>query len=107
MAYGKVIFEHPVTKAVKEAPVGFSWTTLFFGFFPPLFRGDVKWTLIIFVFALLTLGVCDLVFCFIYNRLYAKDLISNGFKAKSTQGRVSMDNASALLKMPVPHFENE
>ena len=105
MAYGTVVFEHPMTKAVKEAPIGFSWTMLFFGFFPPLFRGDIKWMLITFVLVCLTFGVSDLLFCFMYNRLYVKDLVSKGFKAKNAYGGVTLDSASAVLKMSVPRLE--
>jgi hypothetical protein len=32
MAYTSIMFENPNTGAIKEAPVGFSWTTLFLGF---------------------------------------------------------------------------
>ncbi|GMX66654.1 hypothetical protein Elgi_59260 [Paenibacillus elgii] len=45
---------------VKERKVGFSWTTLFFGFFPVLFRGDWKWAIIQFVAAGCTLHINDL-----------------------------------------------
>ena len=38
---------------VKECKVGFSWTILLFGFFPPFFRGDWKWGLIQLVLAFL------------------------------------------------------
>ena len=39
---------------VRTAKVGFSWTVFFFGFFVPIFRGDVKWTVIMFVASVLT-----------------------------------------------------
>ncbi len=52
---------------VKECKVGFSWTTLFFGLFVPLLRGDFKWSAIMFILACLTFGLSWLVMPFIYN----------------------------------------
>ena len=40
MASDVIYFENPNTGARREAPVGFSWTVLFFGGFVPLVRGD-------------------------------------------------------------------
>lgn len=82
---------HPLTGMVKEAPTGFSWTTLFFGIFPALFRGDVKWGLIMLLLAFLSLGLSWLIFPFIYNGLYLKGLIESGYKmaSVSTDGVVA------------------
>lgn len=65
---------------VKECKVGFSWTILLFGFFPPFFRGDWKWGLIQLVLAFFTGGLSNLVFCFIYNKIYINSLLQQGFK---------------------------
>lgn len=69
--------ENGVTKTVKN---GFSWTTLFFGCFVPLIRGDVKWFLISILAAFITLGFSWLVFPFFYNKLYINDLKNAGYR---------------------------
>lgn len=105
MAYTSIMFENPNTGAIKEAPVGFSWTTFFFGFFPPLFRGDWKWAIIMLILAVITFGLSNLVFIFIYNKLYIKDLIGSGFKAKSIASG-NMDFAASKLGIQIPKLES-
>lgn len=105
MAYTSIIFKNPITGAMKEAPVGYSWTSLFFGFFPALFRGDWKWAVIQFIIQLCTFGLSAIVFSFIYNKLYIRDLIGAGFKAQSIASN-DMAFASAKVGMQIPMLEN-
>jgi len=86
MAYAKIVFEHPVTKEIKETPVGFSWSTLFLGVFVPIYRGDWKWAIIMSLSGLITFGVSWIFFPFIYNKLYIKELIHKGYKVKEVLG---------------------
>lgn len=79
MAYTEIVMQNPATQAVKSAPIGFSWTVLFFGFLPPLFRGDIKWGLIILLFWLLSAGLTNIVFSFIYNKLFVKEMMAEGY----------------------------
>lgn len=75
------------TGVIKKAPTGYSWTTFFFGFFPALFRGDLKWALITiiasFTLSFFTLGIGGLIYNIIfagfYNKLYIKELMSKRF----------------------------
>jgi len=104
MAYTSIIFKNPNTGSMKEAPVGFSWTTFFFGCFPALFRGDLKYGLLQFVIAIITMGFSNIVFGFIYNKFYIKDLIGQGFKAQSiASGDINF--ASAKIGMQIPMLE--
>lgn len=80
---------------MKEVKVGFSWTTFFFGFFVPLFRGDIKWAAIMFVATLIVGGVTGgvgsffigMLFCFMYNKFYTKDMLKKGFVPASEVDR--------------------
>ncbi|MBL4693364.1 MAG: hypothetical protein JKY92_08565 [Magnetovibrio sp.] len=83
MAYAKVNLKNEITGEMKVAPIGFSWTVLFFGPFPTLFRGDWKWFAIILISGTVTMGISSLVFMFIYNKLSLKDLLMKGYKATS------------------------
>ena len=102
MAYTKIVLENPKTGEIKEAPVGFSWTVLFFGFFPPLLRGDWKWAIIILLLAFVTMSLSGFVFMFIYNKLYIKELIAAGFKVKSVEiGTIDEISQKLGIKLPV------
>ncbi|WP_372881387.1 hypothetical protein [Psychromonas sp.] len=106
MAYATIVLENPKTGQVKEAPVGFSWTVLFFNFFPALFRSDWKWAIIMFLLASLTWGFSGLIFMFVYNKLHIKDLISNGYKVKSvSSGAGTVENISAKAGINLPTLE--
>lgn len=104
MAFTTIVFKNPHTGAIKEAPVGFSWTVFFFGFFPPLFRGDWKWAIIMALLGLFTLGLSNVVFMFIYNKLYIKELIGSGFKSQA-MAKEDVELLSAKVGMQIPTLE--
>ena len=64
---------------IKKVPLGFSWTTFFFGGFPALFRGDWLIGIVVIIANALTYGVVGLVMAFIYNKMYAKALFAKGY----------------------------
>jgi len=75
---------------IKEVPVGFSWTMFFFGPLVPLFRGDIKWTIIYLLVVLVTLplyGVGCIVLPFIYNKQYLLGLFERGYKPADEEAR--------------------
>lgn len=105
MAYAKLYFENPHTGQVREAPVGFSWTVFFFGCFPPLFRSHWSGFAILFIAALITFGISNVIFAFIYNKMYLKSLISEGFRVKS--GTVDLDFIQQKSDLVLPRVEDK
>lgn len=102
MAFDKLILKNPATGEIKQAPVGFSWTTLFFGLFPALIRADWKYGAIQFLVACVTFNLSQLVFPFIYNKLYIKDLVyKNGFKVTGTEkGNIAYASTKLGIELP-------
>ncbi|XJZ27758.1 DUF2628 domain-containing protein [Bacillota bacterium Lsc_1132] len=90
----------------KEVKVGFSWTTFFFGFFPALFRGDLKWAAILIVIELVlgsfTLGigawVSGVVFSFVYNKIYIKELIEKGYQPANEESKRLLEDNQIISK---------
>jgi hypothetical protein len=52
----KLLMEHPNTGIIKNAPVGFSWTTFFFGPIPALTRGDIIGAFVLLILFFIAFG---------------------------------------------------
>ncbi len=86
---------------VKEAPVGFSWTMLFFGPLDPLFRGDLKWTALFLLAVFVTLpfyGIGWVVLPFIYNKRYLINLFEQGYQPADEEARRVLVNAGIIAE---------
>lgn len=81
MAFAKVFLKNPRTGQMREAPIGYSWTMFFFGFFPPIFRGDWVAALILILLSCVLLFLPALVLSFFYNKMYLRRMINEGFEA--------------------------
>ncbi|AKG36750.1 hypothetical protein [Paenibacillus durus] len=101
----KVVLKNP-GGLTKEVKVGFSWTTFFFGFLPALFRGDLKWAIILLiiesVMGSFTLGVgavvTGIVFSFVYNKIYIKELIEKGYRPADDHSRAVLESRKILSR---------
>ena len=75
----KVALIHPQTGLIKSGFYGFSWTFLFFGWFVPLFRGELLIALLHFTITVITIGLWQIIFAFLYNKQYTSRLLEKGY----------------------------
>lgn len=80
----------------KEIKIGFSWTMFFFGFFVPIFRADWKWFFILLAANILLAPfelsfLATLIFCFLYNKLYARDLYNAGYRGMTEEDQIFLN----------------
>ncbi|PCJ95093.1 MAG: hypothetical protein COA45_12535 [Zetaproteobacteria bacterium] len=103
MAFTTLIMKNKQTNDIKNAPVGFSWTGLFFGFFVPLFRKHYSAAAFWLVLAVITGGLAWCVFPFIYNKKYIKYLVDKGYQVRHSE--VPLDIIESKLKITLPELE--
>lgn len=83
----KVTLRHYASGHEIKCKKGFSWTTLFFGAFVPLLRGDLKWFFIMLITNVLVAVITYfigfiipwIIFASIYNGRYIADLGKKGY----------------------------
>jgi len=75
----RVALIHPQTGLLKSGFYGFSWTFLFFGWFVPLFRGELMIALLHFTITVITIGLWQIIFAFLYNKQYTTRLLEKGY----------------------------
>lgn len=93
---------NPITGVRKTGLYGFSWTSLFFGGFPALFRGDVGiglgMILLGFVAGFVGLGlgwfVVNIIWACVYNKMYTTKLLDGGYKLADTADRNAQARAA-------------
>jgi len=81
----RVALIHPQTGVMKTGFYGFSWTFLFFGWFVPLFRGELLIALLHFAITVITIGIWQLIFAFLYNKQYTTRLLEKGYVLNDTE----------------------
>ncbi len=94
----------------KEVKLGFSWTTFFFGFFPALIRGDLKWAAIMFIIAAVVgvftfgfgAGIPGIIFSFVYNKIYIKELLEKGYRPADEQTQNELQVRGIISNFSAP-----
>ena len=84
MATG-IPIKHNESGLMKTGLHGFSWTYLFFGWFVPLFRGELVVGALHLIFTMVTFGVWQFIVCFLYNKQYMTRMLTNGWALAGTE----------------------
>lgn len=77
---------NPKTGLIKKGFFGFSWTYLLFGFWVPLFRGELGVAALHLLFCIVTFGLWQLIVSFLYNKQYSHRLIEKGYVFADSDG---------------------
>ena len=75
-----VRLSHAPSGLVKVGYVGYSWTYLVFGWFVPVVRGELGVGVLHLVITLVSFGLSQLIFPFLYNRQYMVRMLTSGWE---------------------------
>ena len=80
-----VNLKHSNSGVNKSGYTGYCWTYFFFGFFVPIFRGEILIGVLHIIFSVVTLGLFQLIIPFLYNKQYTTRLLTNGWELNDTE----------------------
>ncbi len=112
---GKVRMTNARTGDIRHGVFGFSWTSLLFGGFTPLLRGDVAAGLILIAIAA-TAGffsggvlwfAVNLIPAATYNDIYTRGLLCRGFEFDDTPETVAAAKEALRLTDPQPDASHD
>ena len=92
-----VNLKHSNSGVNKSGYTGYCWTYFFFGFFVPIFRGEILIGVLHIIFSIVTLGLFQLIIPFLYNKQYTTRLLTNGWELNDTEA----NNQRARLKIGI------
>lgn len=83
----------------KNIFIGYSWTYFFFGFFVPIFRGEIGIGVFHLIFSIVTFGVFQLIMPFLYNKQYSHRMLNSSWILSDSEEK----NNLAKLKLNIKH----
>lgn len=89
----KVMIQHPANGLTRTGFYGFSWTYLLFGWWVPLFRGELVVAALHFIFTVITFGIWQIIVAFLYNRQYMTRMLEKGYVLKDSEHVMSAARA--------------
>ena len=92
-----VTIRHSQSGLTRKGYFGFSWTYLFFGWFVPIFRGELGIAALHLLFTIVTFGWWQLIVCFLYNKQYMTRMLTSGWVLADNPAR----NAEAAMRLGV------
>lgn len=92
---------HAESGLVKTGYIGYSWTYLLFGWFVPLFRGELGVALMHLVITIVSAGLSQLIFAFIYNRQYMNRMLTSGWRLDPTDANYELAKRVLYIRSDV------
>ena len=81
----KTKVKHDKSDIQKNCFTGYSWTYFFFGFFVPIFRGEIAISSFHFILTLTTFGIFQLIMPFLYNKQYSIRLLNDSWSLNDSE----------------------
>ena len=81
----KIRIKHNESMVVGSCFIGYSWTYFFFGFFVPIFRGEILIGALHLILSIVTFGLFQLVMPFLYNKQHSIRLLTNSWELNDSE----------------------